>query len=138
MKVLVDTPVWSLSLRRNARALNESERIITMQFEELITEDRVAVVGAIRQEVLSGIREDSVFRKIRDHLQYFRDEVLDSDDYVEAAYVSNQCRRRGIAGAPVDFLLCAVALRRELPIFTTDADFKRYAAVCGVTLYSVN
>jgi len=48
----------------------------------------------------------------------------------------NQCRTRGIAGSTIDFLICAVAHRREWQVFTTDRDFARYARVLPGELYT--
>jgi len=59
-------------------------------------------------------------------------------DYEEAAYINNQCRLRGIAGSAIDFLICAVASRRDWQIFTSDQDFTRYVAVASLKLYEVS
>jgi len=45
---------------------------------------------------------------------------------------------RGVAGSAIDFLICAIALRRNWQIFTTDRDFIRYAEVLALKLYNVN
>ena len=50
MKVLVDTSVWSLALRRR----NSSEEPAVEQLRWLIDQGRVAMIGPIRQELLSG------------------------------------------------------------------------------------
>ena len=42
-------------------------------------------------------------------------------DYEEAAH--EHVPVRGIAGSPVDFLICAVAHLRNWQVFTTDRDF---------------
>jgi len=60
---------------------------------------------------------------------------MDAGGYEEAVRASNQCRRGGIAGSPVDLLMCAVALRYGWQIFTTDRDFARYAAVLPIQLF---
>jgi hypothetical protein len=39
----------------------------------------------------------------------------------------NTCRSHGIAGNPVDLLICSVASRRQWMIHTIDLDFDRYA-----------
>ena len=135
MNVLVDTPVWSLALRRKPDDLNAHEHRLTRALAELVREGRVEVVGVIRQELLSGIREEERFRKIRDSLRAFEDAALETQDYEEAAHMHNTCRGRGIAGSAVDFLICAVAHRRNWQIFTTDRDFERYQLVLGVGLY---
>ena len=38
-------------------------------------------------------------------------------------------------GSNTDFLLCAVAERRGLPILTTDRDFVRFAEVLPIELH---
>src|SRR4249920_2278492 len=124
--VLVDTPVWSLSLRRRAVDLSEGERRLTQTLYRLVKEGQVLLLGPTRQEVLSGIRENSQFRRIRDHLGDFPNVALDERDYEEAARISNLCRNSGIAGSPVDMLMCSVALRHDWDIFTTDRDFVQY------------
>ncbi len=136
MMVLVDTPVWSLALRRHPDHLSPSEQHLTKALAELIREGRVQMLGAIRQELLSGIREESQFRRLRDDLRAFREPSLEAADYENAAHMSNQCRARGIAGSAIDFLICAAAQRRGWAIFTTDQDFQNYAPVLGLRRYS--
>jgi len=136
MMVLVDTPVWSLALRRRRSDLNADERDITTALEELIRDGRARIMGVIGQELLSGIREENCFRKLRDYLRAFDDPGLETSDYEEAALMHNQCRRRGIAGSAIDFLICAVAFQRKWQIFTTDRDFERYRNVLGTKLYA--
>jgi predicted nucleic acid-binding protein len=135
--VIVDTPVWSLVLRRRPEDLNASKQNLTKAVAELIREGRVEMLGPIRQELLSGIREEAQFKKLRDYLRAFDEPVLEVLDYEEAARMSNVCRGRGISGSAVDFLICAAAHRRKWAIFTTDQDFQRYAAVLPVHLFWV-
>jgi predicted nucleic acid-binding protein len=131
VNVLVDTSVWSLALRRPA-AHGSTE---TAELVELIREGRVAMIGAIRQEVLSGIRAADQYRKLREQLRAFGDEALDETDYEEAATCFNRCRAKGLQGANTDFLMCAVSLRRRLAILTTDRDFVGFARVLGLQLH---
>ncbi len=55
MKVLVDTSVWSIVLRRAKRTRGE----VSDELRSLILEHRVEIIGPIRQEILSGLREDA-------------------------------------------------------------------------------
>jgi predicted nucleic acid-binding protein len=137
MTVLVDTPVWSLALRRKDADLNARERVLTRALAELIREGRAQMMGAIRQELLSGIREEERFHKLRNYLRAFDEPGIEVLDYEEAARMHNLCRARGIAGSAIDFLICAVAERRDWHIFTTDRDFERYGRVVGLKLYTV-
>jgi predicted nucleic acid-binding protein len=132
MKVLVDTSVWSLALRRRTR----SEEPAVEQLRWLIDQGRVAMIGPIRQELLSGVRAAESFERLRKHLRPYRDEPLEMEDFERAAEHFNSCRMRGIQGSNTDFLICAVAERRALPILTTDADFTRYASVLPIVLHS--
>jgi predicted nucleic acid-binding protein len=118
--VLVDTPVWSLALRRRQKHLSAEQRQLTQALAELIREGRVQMLGPIRQELLSGIREEAQFRKLRDYLRAFPEHPLEAADYEEAAHMNNRCRAR--AGSVVDFLICADAHRRGWTIFTIHAE----------------
>ena len=124
MKVLVDTSVWSLAFRRRAPAHPAVDEL-----RHLIGDGRAAIVGPIRQEVLSGIRETAVFERLRSHLQAFSDEPITEADYERAAECFNICRAKGLQGSNTDFLLCAVAELHRFPILTTDDDFTRYARI---------
>ncbi len=138
MLVLVDTPVWSLALRRMSTNLNPREQRLTTALQELIRDGRAQLLGPVRQELLSGIRQETSFRKLRDQLRAFDEPRIEVADYEEAAHIHNQCRSRGIAGSAIDFLLCAAASRRDWQVFTTDQDFTRYASIIPLKLYQVN
>ena len=133
MKVLVDTSVWSLALRRR-RVLEDSA---VAELVALIDAGRVAMIGVIRQELLSGIRSSDAFARLRDHLRPFPDEPLDTEDFERAAEHFNSCRARGLQGSNTDFLICAVAERRNMPILTTDEDFRRFVDVLPITLHRI-
>jgi predicted nucleic acid-binding protein len=137
MKILIDTPVWSLALRRKTADLAPGERRVMQILHQIVDEGRAQLIGPVRQELLSGLREQSQFRRLRDYLRDFPDTVLGTDDYEEAARASNECRQAGIAGAPVDMLICAVGLHHSWQIFSTDRDFSHYAAVLPIQLFSV-
>jgi predicted nucleic acid-binding protein len=131
MKVLVDTSVWSLAFRRRAPADAAVDEL-----RRLITHGRAALVGPIRQEVLSGIRDAAVFEQLRDRLSAFADEPVTTADYERAAAFFNLCRAKGLQGSNIDFLLCAVSVRHRMPLLTTDRDFRRYATVLPVALHT--
>jgi predicted nucleic acid-binding protein len=138
MMVLVDTPLWSFFLRRHPNDLSSPERRLIQNFEELIREGRVQLLGSTRQEVLSGILEDAHFKRIRMYLRAFKDVALTSDDYELAAEMSNQCRRSGIAASAIDMLICAVSGRRRWQVFSTDRDFLHYRRVLDIQLLPVS
>ena len=132
MNVLVDTPVWSLALRRKPRHLNAAEKRIVAEWRQLVREGRICLIGIVRQELLSGIRQRAQFEALRDHLSSFDDIAVETHDHVRAAEHFNTCRARGIAGTAVDMLLCSMAERHDLAVFTTDPDFDHYATVLPI------
>jgi predicted nucleic acid-binding protein len=135
MMVVVDTPVWSIALRRRPENLSEPEQRLVQALAELIREGRAEILGPIRQELLSGIREQAQFRRLRDYLRAFPEHPLEMADYEESAHMNNRCRAKGISGSAVDFLICAAAHRRNWVIFTTDRDFSKYASVLPLRLH---
>jgi hypothetical protein len=131
MKVIVDTSVWSLALRREA-----TESLAPVQeLRQLIHDHRVQMIGPIRQEILSGIRSESQFGKLRKHLESFPDLPIHSEDYVTAAQFFNLCRSEGVQGSNTDFLICAVAVRNRSSIFTTDKDFELFSEHLAIVLH---
>jgi predicted nucleic acid-binding protein len=131
MKVLIDTSVWSEILRRG----RPNDSPIARELLNLISDNRVQTMGPIRQEILSGVREEKQFRELESHLAAFPDLALETEDYTTAARYFNICRKKGIQGSNTDFLICAVAVRRRLAIFTTDGDFSRFAAYLPIALH---
>ncbi len=65
----------------------------------------------------------------------FADELLETADFERAAEHFNTCRAQGLQGSSTDFLICAVAERRNLPILTSDIDFTRFAALLPITIH---
>jgi predicted nucleic acid-binding protein len=131
--VLVDTSIWSLVLRRKTSEINPFK----MEMENLITELRVQMIGPIRQEILSGIREKSQYERLRDNLYDFPDLPLTTAHYEQAAEFFNICRSHGIQGSNTDFLICSVAVNQDIPIFTTDQDFTLFQDYLPIKLYSM-
>ncbi|MGA3048046.1 MAG: PIN domain-containing protein [Terracidiphilus sp.] len=130
MKVIVDTCIWSLALRRRDKSrLSAEDQQMVMQLTEAIQDRRAAIIGPIRQEILSGIRNRAQFAKTEGTLDLFRDEEITVADYVEAARFYNLCQDRGVQCGPVDILLCAVAARKQYGILTSDQALNRCVEV---------
>jgi predicted nucleic acid-binding protein len=131
MNVLVDTSIWSLALRRRREQNPESSELAA-----LVKEGRAQLIGPIRQEILSGLRSADQYERLRTHLRSFPDLPIATEDYERAAELFNTCRTHGVQGHHVDFLICAVALREDLDIYTTDKDFSSYAQHIPVRLHA--
>lgn len=130
MKVIVDTSIWSLALSRD----KDDSPSPVQELRYLIHDHRAQMMGPIRQEILSGIRSKSQFKKLRKHLESFPDLPILTEDYVTAAQFFNHCRSKGIQGSNTDFLICAVAVRNKLAIYTTDKDFEMYSKYIQIVL----
>lgn len=69
-------------------------------------------------------------------LRAFLDLEIETTDYEFGAELHNLCRRKGVQGSSTDLLLCAMAIRRDASVFTTDDDFLNYKRYIGVKLYA--
>jgi predicted nucleic acid-binding protein len=121
MKVLVDTCIWSEVLRHKSPDIDLAKKL-----QELIQNSRVAIIGPIRQELLSGIAQSKQFNELKETLSSFEDLPLNTEHYEKAAEFCNICRRKGVQGSTIDFLICAVAIMENFVIFTVDKDFENY------------
>ncbi len=120
MKVIVDTSVWSLALRKLEY---HKDNPFVKELSDLIREGRVQMIGPIRQELLSGIKFAEQFKKLKKTLTYFPDLQIKSADYEKAAELFNLCRKSGIQGSNTDFLICAIAVNQNMAILAIDEDF---------------
>lgn len=119
MKVLVDTDVWSEALRKK----KGQKSTYVNELIHLIQEGRLEIIGPIRMEVLSGIRDEEVFDAFSDKLAAFFDRPIESEVYVLAAKFLNLCRSKGIQGSNIDFMICACSVRWGIPILSKDKDY---------------
>ena len=129
--VLIDTCMWSLALRGK----KTREILVAKQIAELIDENRAKLIGPIRQEVLSGYSDKSHFETLRKKLQPFPNEPISDEDYETAATYSNICRKKGIQGSHIDFLICAVSVSLGLSIYTKDKEFSSYQKHLPISLF---
>ena len=122
MKVLVDTDVWSEALRRK----KGKKSTYVDELVDLIQEGRLEIIGPIRMEVLSGIRDKEAFDAFSDKLAAFSDRPIESEVYTLAAKFFNLCRGKGIQGSNTDFLICACSVHWGVPILSKDKDYLLY------------
>ncbi len=130
MKILVDTCVWSQVLRHK-----KPNQAFENKLKDLVKDGRIVLIGPIRQELLSGISNESQFELLKEHLSCFEDISLTCEHFIKAAEFSNICRKKGIQGSTTDFLICAVAYLENIIIFTTDSDFKNYKNYLPIKLF---
>ncbi|MFO1480071.1 MAG: PIN domain-containing protein [Turneriella sp.] len=121
MNVIPDTPIWSLVLRRD-----KPNVAIQQLFARIIDEGRIVLPGIIKQELLSGIRNDSQFDALSNQLTHFPELLATDTDHLLAARFFNKCQKSGIQGSHVDFLILAIAVNNSASILTSDKDFHHY------------
>jgi len=132
--VLVDTSIWSMALRRRTH-LNPPEQKLVNTLIDLIKDGKSALIGMIRQEILSGIRDAGTYESLREKLTDLPYVQTGLAEYDMAAEFYNRCVAKGIKASAVDMFICAAAATYQMPIFTTDADFRRYAKHLPVELF---
>lgn len=132
MKIIVDTCVWSLALRRSVSKSNA----YVEELKNLIEEVRVQLIGPIRQELLSGIKSKKQFHTLKLHLEAFEDIEIQREDYELAAEYFNIAQSKSIQGSSTDFLICAISRRHNMPILSTDKDFVNFNSVIPIDLHS--
>jgi len=133
LKVLVDTCIWSHALRSR----KPEYQALVKSLETLITDQRVLIIGAIRQEVLSGYSDHNKFETLKAKLNYFENTPILDKDYITAARFYNEYRQKGVQGSHIDLLICAVAARLNVSILTSDKDFGFYQQYLPINLHSI-
>ena len=132
MRVLVDTSVWSLAFRKKNKTEDESK--IVNYLSKLVRDLHVVIIGPIRQEILSGISDEIKFMDMQNKLSIYTDWPIETEDYELAAKFFNECRKKGIQGSHIDFLICAVAFNNNFSVLTLDGDFEHYRKYTGIRL----
>ena len=134
--ILVDTSVWSLVLRK--RVLCQKEENLKLYLINLILNGRVIMIGPIRQEILSGISDLNTYMLLRHRLETFSDFEITTKDYETAAEYFNLCRKHGIQGSHIDYLICSVAVNNNFSILSLDKDFWNYKKYIGIDIINEN
>ena len=129
MSVLIDTPIWSLALRRK-----QPDPQVAEQLRRLLKANQARLLGLVRLEVLAGLHRPALFAQVRDELRVLPDHPLTVAHHERAAEFFTTCRAKGVQGSFTDFLLCATSDLDDMPILTTDGDFGHYARHLPITL----
>lgn len=129
--VLVDTNIWSTFFRRNKP---EDEKL-RVNLEMLMRENRIVIIGPIRQEILTGIKDPGKYLLLKEYLHAYEDQQISTEAYEIAAQITNNCAKNGIAISSIDAIIVAVVQLGEYEIYTYDQDFLRYKSVARFTQY---
>ena len=121
MRVLVDTSVWSLALRKKGPVDHTSVKKLSAL---LVKEEDIVITGTILQEVLQAFRSPATVKKVKERFEAIPLLVLDRADYAEAAAIHRRCASKGIAASTTDCQIAQAAIRNDCFLLTADKDFE--------------
>jgi predicted nucleic acid-binding protein len=124
MSLLVDTSVWSLAFRRDAKVLGPE---VTALRHALEGADQVFTTGLVLQELLQGFTGPKARAQLIERFAALGLLQPDREDHIEAAEVRNVCRRHGVQLGTIDALLVQLCVRHELVLLSADHDFRAAA-----------
>jgi predicted nucleic acid-binding protein len=131
--LFVDTSVWSLAIRRDARA---DEPAVERLRQALESGEGVFTTGLVLQELLQGFGGPKARDSLIERFGALPLLVPDRADHIEAAELRNACRRNGMQVGTIDALLAQLCLRHELVMLTTDRDFVLMARHVDLRLWA--
>jgi predicted nucleic acid-binding protein len=132
MKILIDTSIWSLALRRQSGVVNPESVMLRTLIEQ--GED-IHLLGIILQEVLQGIKNPKDFHVLKDHLDAFPLIALAREDYIKAAELKNRLIKKGKQISTIDALIASASISYSCYLFTTDKDFEHIAQHSSLKLF---
>jgi predicted nucleic acid-binding protein len=134
--IVLDTSVLSLAYRPSRPPTRDD--VIKTYFAKLLDEEApLAIPGIVLQEVLSGVKGATDYRRLDDLLSGFPLLLANRGTHSRAAVLRNQCRTKGISTSTVDCLIAAHAIEAEGELLTADHDFRHIARHTDLELHPV-
>lgn len=129
--ILVDTSVW-------IDFFNHPASIYAAKLKSLIEQDEdICILDIIFTEILQGIKDDGIFKELKEYLVQFPIiRASGIDTYVLAADIYRLCRKKGKAiSKTVDAIIAAAAIENNIKVFSKDKDFSLIADCFGLKLF---
>lgn len=120
MRLLVDTSVWSLALRRDAEG--KEPEVVALR-EALLGSEQVFTTGLVLQELLQGFARPKARARILERFAALALLQPDREDHIAAAELRNRCRRADLQLGTIDALLARLCIRYDVTLLTTDKNF---------------
>ena len=79
--------IWSKFVRK--RNYDKNREIIE-KLSEIILNKQEVIIGPVRQELLSGMPDNENFLKLKQKMEFFKNEPIEDSDYELAADFSNR------------------------------------------------
>lgn len=124
--VLIDTCIW-------VPFFNRPRSIEKRAVDELLDDDRAALIGPIISEVLIGFRRNEQADWVASVLRGLHYLEPAWDEWRAAAKLGRELMSRGHSLPLSDLIVAAVALNRNLAVFTVDPHFQ---LISDLPLYS--
>lgn len=131
MRVLVDTSVWSLALRRGGPADHPA---VVLLLGLLESGDDLFLTGLVLQEILQAFRSETVASQVAEYLEPFPLLPIEPDTCLAAARLYRRCREKGVGASTIDCHIAASAMASNCQLLTADRDFERMARICPLEL----
>ena len=133
MSLFVDTSVWSLAFRRDS--VGEEPEVRRLR-EALGSSEPIYTAGIVLQELLQGFSGPKAKARILDRFAEVAAITPTRGDYINAAELRNQCRRRGVQIGTIDALLAQICIQHSLVLLSTDRDFVELAKLSTLSLWN--
>lgn len=125
--VLVDTSVWIEFFKDKPKFVKKLTNLIK-------EENQVCLCGIVLQEVLQGIKDKKNYNLAKNILSKFPFVQTNKNTYLLAAEIYRDLRKKGVTVPSIDATIAAIALKNNLPIFTTDKHFNLISKHTKLTL----
>ncbi|MBI5420193.1 MAG: PIN domain-containing protein [Deltaproteobacteria bacterium] len=135
--IVVDTSVWSLAFRRRSWPNEVMPRVVKLLQKLTREKQQVVVPGIVIQELLSGVKDPAQGERIKELMEGYPLLLATRERHIEAANISNICRKSGVSAATVDCLIAAQCIMGNGVLLTLDDDFTNISRCCGLRLYPV-
>ena len=123
-RVIFDNSVWIEYFREKEKVADYIER-------ELM-EGRVYMVGPVVSELLQGVMNSADYNELRDCIDAVPFVESSLNDWKKAGKISGELRKDGLTIPLTDIFIAAVAINREMKVYSFDVHFKE---IPGVKLF---
>ena len=128
--ILVDSSVW-IDFLASTRSSHQAALSQLLHLPNAI-----GLPGPVMQEVLQGIREETVFRRVHEDLDRFPIVHADTETYVMAARLYRTLAVHGETVPPGDVTIAALAIQHSYRLYPLDRrHFDRIARRSALRFY---
>jgi len=127
--ILVDSSIW-------IQCLKEGNSILRQHLDRLLLDDRVAICGPIKAEILSGALTLVDFHKLSNWFEGLQNLSIDDEKIWDIiAEKRFKLARKGIQLKLIDLLIACIAHEHHVPVWSLDEDFKKMIDIIPVKIY---